>query len=101
MGSIPRAEEDEFVAGAAVGGEANRSVWAAMTILHLFDVTRGAREKQPNLSAEYLERSRIRIGIERIRTDLLVLPHCVRMVHDGRGYAGDVDQHEGGADGGP
>lgn len=67
-GSISCAEYDEFVAGADVGSEADRSVLAAMTVLHLLDVTRWAREKRPDLYAEYLERCRS--GIDRIRGHL-------------------------------
>lgn len=66
-GSISRAEYDEFVAGAGVSSEADRSVLGAMTILHLLDVTRWAREKRPDLYGEYVERCRT--GIERVLTD--------------------------------
>ncbi|MFJ3379299.1 phosphotransferase [Curtobacterium sp. NPDC090217] len=67
-GSITRQEYDAFVASAGLGSDAARRTLAAMTALHLVDVTRWARDRRPDLYDEYL--SQCRAGIGRIREEV-------------------------------
>lgn len=63
-GTISRAEYDEFTAAAGLATPAGHATLASLTALHLVDVTRWARDRRPDLYAEYV--GRCRVGLERI-----------------------------------
>jgi hypothetical protein len=63
-GSIARADHQEFVASAGLASDDDRRTLAAMTVLHLLDVTRWALERRPDRYDEY--RERCRTGVERL-----------------------------------
>lgn len=63
-GTISRAEYDEFTAAAGLATPADHATLASLTALHLVDVTRWARDRRPDLYAEYV--GRCRVGLERI-----------------------------------
>lgn len=63
-GSVTRADHDDFMTAAGLASDDDHRRLASMTVLHLLDVTRWARDRRPDLYDEYL--GRCRTGLERI-----------------------------------
>jgi Ser/Thr protein kinase RdoA (MazF antagonist) len=61
-GTIALADLDAFRDAAGLGGDDARRTLIAMTALHLVDTTRWARERRPDLYAEYAARCRAGLG---------------------------------------